>query len=385
MESLCGFRLEKQEMKGDMQKMKKVLAMILCLALALSAASALGETPAADPLHAELAKLSEVPFTLATTEYGVMTLKDPSMAEIFAELLNAMTFEPTSAEAPEGEYVVLAFPEEDVRFDFFLGDVQENLFRMVNADGTEQMYKATVPEGRAEIGNVMDAWAYSMADALGMVPPIEAKMPDPGWILDSVEGKVWVDDRASLEVFLEDTDSYKVLITWGNSANETTEWTYACTYKAEDQTLNAERVIKEEVAYNEQGEENRTTVEEKEIHALFALNADGKVVITGAGDEQLEGKAFEAAPELLPDSAWAAPESNAMTEELQAKFDKAMQTLLGVNYTPLAYLGSKDGVDCFFCRAEAVVPNPAPYYTLVYTNDSGVQNIYEVWIDAHAE
>lgn len=372
-------------LKGDLSKMKKVLAWMMCLALALTATAALGEAPAADPLHADLAKLAETPYTLATTEYGEMTPTDPNQTEIFVELLNDMTFEPTTAEAPDGEYVVLAFPGENIRYDFFLGDVQENLFRLVKADGTEEMFKATVPEGRAEIGNVMDAWASSVADTLGLVPSVEAKMPDPGWILDSVEGKVWVDDRASLEVFLEDTENYKVLISWSSSAFEATEWTYACEYKAEDQTLNALHMIQEEVVYDEQGEETRKTLEDKDVQTVFALNADGKVVITGAEDDQLEGKTFEAAPVVLPDSAWTAPESNAVTDELKAAFDKAMETLLGVNYTPLAYLGSKDGTNCFFCRAEAVVPSPVPYYTLVYTNDSGVQNIYEVWIDAHAE
>ena len=43
---------------------------------------------------------------------------------------------------------------------------------------------------------------------------IIAKMPEPGWVLDSVNGAIWQDDRASLEVFLEDVDNYKVDINW---------------------------------------------------------------------------------------------------------------------------------------------------------------------------
>ena len=70
-----------------------------------------------------------------------------------------------------------------------------------------------------------------------------AIMPEPGWVLDSVYGAPWQSDRASLEVFLEDVDTYKVLITWGGSAWEAREWTYACNYDAQAQTLNAEYVI----------------------------------------------------------------------------------------------------------------------------------------------
>lgn len=364
--------------------MKKVLAIVLCLAMALTAACAVGEAPASDPLHEHLAKLGETPYTLANLEYGVMTPKDSGMAETFVELLNDMTVKLSAEEAPDGIYSVLAFPEENTRFDFFLNQPEKNLFRYVKADGSEEMYEAVVPEGRAEIANVVDAWVSSVADELGLVAPVEAVMPDPGWILDSVNGKTWTDDRATLEVFLEDTDSYKVLISWSSSAWEHTEWTYACNYSAEDQTLRANHMTQDEVTCDDQGNMSWNNVAEKDVQAVFSLNADGKVVITDAGDEQLEGKTFEAVPEDPSGDVFIAPESNAVTEELQAKFDAAMANLVGAHHTPLAYLGNNGAVDCFFCRSEAVVIDPVPYYTLVYINDSGVQNIYEVWIEAHA-
>ena len=365
--------------------MKKMLAIIVSLVLALTAACALGEAPAADPLHAHLEKLNETPYTLANLDYGEMTPKDPAMAKIFVDLLNDMTIKPVTTEAPDGIYVVLSFPEENTRFDFFLANPEKNLFRYVKADGTEEMYEATVPEGRADIADLMSSWAYSVADELGLVPPVTAKLPDPGWILDSVNGKVWMDDRATLEVFLEDTDNYKVLITWGSSATEAVEWTYGCAYNAENQTLCAAHMIRDSLVYDEQGNESRTTVEEKDVQTVFALNADGKVVITNAGDEQLDGKTFEAVPAEQAESAWTSPESNAVTEELQAKFDAAMAHLMGAKHTPLAYLGTDGTADCFFCRSEAVVPNPVPRYTLVYIKDSGGQNIYDVWVENHAE
>ena len=30
-------------------------------------------------------------------------------------------------------------------------------------------------------------------------------------------------------------------------------------------------------------------------------------------------------------------------------------------------------------------PNAKPYNVLVYVNESGIQNIYELWIEKHAE
>ena len=38
---------------------------------------------------------------------------------------------------------------------------------------------------------------------------------------------------------------------------------------------------------------------------------------------------------------WAAAEDPAITDEVRALFDKAMEGLVGVNYVPVAYLGSQ--------------------------------------------
>ena len=89
--------------------------------------------------------------------------------------------------------------------------------------------------------------------------------------------------------------------------------------------------------------------------------------------------------ENAPNEGWTIPETNEMTEEVRSLFSKAIEGLLGVNYEPLAFLGEKDGVYCFFCRAAVVYPGAVPYYVLVYVTESGVQNIWELWMDKHAE
>ncbi len=122
---------------------------------------------------------------------------------------------------------------------------------------------------------------------------ITAQLPEPGWVLDSVNGAVWQDDRASLEVFLEDVDNYKVMISWAGSAWEQTEWVYACDYDAETQTLKARCVVCDSVVYDDAGNETRTNLYEKDSSdALFSLNEEGKVLLQNVGDEQLEGKTF---------------------------------------------------------------------------------------------
>ena len=76
---------------------------------------------------------------------------------------------------------------------------------------------------------------------------------------------------------------------------------------------------------------------------------------------------------------WKIAESQEITEEQQALFDRAMEGLLGVNYVPVAYLGSQlvSGTNhCFLCRAAVVRPDAQPTLALVY--------IYEA-LDGHTE
>ena len=44
-----------------------------------------------------------------------------------------------------------------------------------------------------------------------------------------------------------------------------------------------------------------------------------------------------------------------------------------------------DGIITYERKARTVYPESEPYNALVYMNHAGVQNIYELWIDKHAE
>ena len=86
----------------------------------------------------------------------------------FAELLleNAV-YERTDAETPDGEYVVLAFPDEGLRYDFFKQQDKENYVREVRQDGTETLYKATFFYGSARASAVMQDWYDAMMAQIG--------------------------------------------------------------------------------------------------------------------------------------------------------------------------------------------------------------------------
>ena len=65
---------------------------------------------------------------------------------------------------------------------------------------------------------------------------------------------------------------------------------------------------------------------------------------------------------------WTLTEDAALTEAAQGAFDKAMEGLVGVNYTPLALLGTQlvSGTNyCILCEAAVVYPDAQPYYAVV--------------------
>ena len=84
------------------------------------------------------------------------------------------------------------------------------------------------------------------------------------------------------------------------------------------------------------------------------------------------------------ESGWDMSVPTELTEEVQNLFDKAMEGLVGVNYTPVTVLGERDGLYCILCKAAVVYPGAEPYNALVYVNETGIINIYELWIENHA-
>ena len=65
---------------------------------------------------------------------------------------------------------------------------------------------------------------------------------------------------------------------------------------------------------------------------------------------------------------WKQTEDIRITEEAQGAFDKAMEGFVGVNYTPVALLGTQvvSGTNySFLCEATVVYPDAQPYYAVV--------------------
>ena len=70
---------------------------------------------------------------------------------------------------------------------------------------------------------------------------------------------------------------------------------------------------------------------------------------------------------------WTMPEEIAVTEETRAIFEKGAEQLVGVNYKPLALLGTQlvNGTNrAYFCSARVVYPDAKPFFALVHVYEA---------------
>lgn len=133
---------------------------------------------------------------------------------------------------------------------------------------------------------------------------------------------------------------------------------------------------------NEKKRERRTMKKYLSILFIFVMI----LTLVSCADKNPEGEKEQTqAEQLSTDDGWILPETIEMTKEISGLFTKAVEGITDVNYEPQGYLGEKDGVYCILCRACAVQPEAKPYYALVYVSDKGVQNVWDIWMGAHAE
>ncbi|MBQ3403843.1 MAG: hypothetical protein IJG63_00290 [Oscillospiraceae bacterium] len=120
-------------------------------------------------------------------------------------------------------------------------------------------------------------------------------------------------------------------------------------------------------------------------YALLVLYEDlnGNVEVT----EVLTSTAASGDAGLL--GGWNEPETPELTEEASTALENAAETLLGADYSPIAYISDQvvSGMNyCLLCEVTPVVPNPESSYKLVYVyvDTSGNAQVTDV-IDFAAE
>ncbi len=85
-------------------------------------------------------------------------------------------------------------------------------------------------------------------------------------------------------------------------------------------------------------------------------------------------------------------EAAGLPEDAQAAFDKALDGLVGAEYTPVALLSTQvvAGMNyCILCQITPVVPDATPTWALVYIyadlqGNAEITNVYDLYIDRHS-
>ena len=94
-----------------------------------------------------------------------------------------------------------------------------------------------------------------------------------------------------------------------------------------------------------------------------------------------------AVPEAGLMGGWSYAEAPEITEEIQARLDKALEGLVGASYVPVANLGEQvvAGLNrCLLCQVTPVVPDAQPHYALVYVYeklDGGAELLQVIDLD----
>lgn len=103
-------------------------------------------------------------YTISTNEFGPLNPNGVNPTPYVDTLIKDARYEYADIkDTPDGEYVVLSFPKEGVRFDFFLQTGHRNYVREVRSDGSEILYKATFKNSTIEASDIMNRWYHELA------------------------------------------------------------------------------------------------------------------------------------------------------------------------------------------------------------------------------
>lgn len=234
---------------------------------------------ALDIYLARIGYTKDVNYTVSTTEFGPLKPGKVDPMPYVEYLLGGGFVEVEDAEAPDGEYVVLNFPDEGIRFDFFTAD--KNIVREVHGDYEVIYERAT--EGRMTNTEAMEWWYDALAKEAGK--KVDYKEIDPyfGTWVEEIAGRGVITIKKSvaapIQVDIEARwpDSAAVFHTWNFTAN-----------LAEDGKLVYENGTHTKTVYDE--EEKRTVTTDTDAKGILSLTQDGKLVWQyNMGDEMLDG------------------------------------------------------------------------------------------------
>ena len=114
-------------------------------------------------------------YTISTLEHGPLAPNGVDPLPFYEQMTKDAVFENidlAESDVPDGEYVVLTFPDDQVRYDFFFAEGSENIIRqVVGPEGGEQysyFTKVTFADGTSKASEIMNEWYNAIVEANGI-------------------------------------------------------------------------------------------------------------------------------------------------------------------------------------------------------------------------
>ena len=220
-------------------------------------------------------------YTLSTTEYGPVTVKGVDGTPYAEFVMQGLFSSVEGGEAPDGEYIVLNFPDDDVRIDFFFAP---DAYARVTSGGSETLYQAAWWDDDISYADAMRGWYYAAAEKAGVKSADNALTPYLGAWAEKIAGRGYIEIEQSVA-----PGKARVTASWPDSAALMNTWEIIATL--EDGRLGYENGHWTLIEFDENGE-GWTRDEGYEESGYFYLNDSGELCWHDDRAERGEDSAF---------------------------------------------------------------------------------------------
>ena len=183
--------------------------------------------------------------TLSTTEFGPIALAGVDGTPCAEFVMDGHFFEADAGETPDGEYVVLNFPDDDARLDFFFAP--GGYVRYVSG-GYEALYEAAWEDDNITYAEAMQGWYYALCELAGVKPFDMSLEHYYGLWYEKIAGRGEIDVSWCVA-----PGKVNIMVRWPESANVSDTW--QLTARLENGRLVYENGQWEKNEYDEDGEE----------------------------------------------------------------------------------------------------------------------------------
>ena len=220
-----------------------------------------------DMLLARAAWEKDAVFTLSTTEFGPVDATKVDGSDYVKYALQGWFTDADLNDTPDGEYVVLNFPEEDLRLDFFFA--LGSYVRLVSGE-RERLYQSILYSDEISIAEAMQGWYYAAAEQAGLRSADESLAAYLGSWAEKIAGRGTLTVTQTLA-----PNKVKVEASWPESAAVLDAWTMIATLQ-EDGTLAYDNATFTVTEYDENGDGWETDCEVG-LRGSLSLNAEGEL------------------------------------------------------------------------------------------------------------